>query len=149
MTDKGLLSKEDPTALVEDGAAVGDDEEGEGEDPYDYPPTVPGRSSNSEWTPRMLAALLTKSLYKVLQTCEDFANEPSAIQDAIQKRGHICRYFDCTGTGSNDPIPSTVPSASFSKLLLLDSLQNVTRNWQDTGTTNSSSVTVRCILSIV
>ena len=146
MTDKGLLSKEDPTALVEDGAAVGDDEEEE--DPYDYPPTVPGRSSNSEWIPRMLEALLTKSLYKVLQTCEDFANEPSAIQDAIQKRGHICRYFDCTGTGSNDPIPSTVPSASFSKLLLLDFLQNVTRNWQDTGTTNSSH-TVRYILNIV
>jgi hypothetical protein len=29
---------------------------------------------------------------QVLQTCEDFANEPSVLQDDIQKRGHICRF---------------------------------------------------------
>ena len=112
MTDKGLLSKEDPTAPVEDGATDGDG--GEEEDPYDYPPTVPGCSncSTNEWHARMKEAQATKSLYKVLQTCEGFANEPSAIQDAIQKRGHICRYFDYT---SPDQRPHSIhpPPAVF------------------------------------
>ena len=28
----------------------------------------------------------------MLQTCDDFANEPSILQTLIQERGHICRF---------------------------------------------------------
>ncbi len=64
MTDKGLLAVEDPTAAAEE--REDDEGEAEAEDPYDYPSTVPGRSSTTNWAARMKEAQETLSLYKVI-----------------------------------------------------------------------------------
>jgi hypothetical protein len=80
MTDKGLLGIDDH-----------EENDDTAEDPYDFPVVVPGRTTDN-WRARMDSAQATMSLYKVLQCCDDFANEPSILQDVIQKRGHICRF---------------------------------------------------------
>ena len=80
MTDKGLLGVDDH-----------EDNDNAVEDPYDFPVVVPGRTTVN-WKERMTLAQSTLSLFKVLQCCDDFANEPSILQDVIQARGHICRF---------------------------------------------------------
>ena len=80
MTDKGNLAVDD---LEESDDAP--------EDGHDFPVVVPGRTRDN-WKKRMDNAQSTLSLFKVLQCCEDFANEPSILQDVIQQRGHLCRF---------------------------------------------------------
>ena len=81
MTDKGNLG-------VDDNVEENDDAF---EDNQDFPVVIPGRATEN-WKERMENAQKTLSLFKVLQCCEDFANEPSILQDVIQQRGHLCRF---------------------------------------------------------
>ena len=54
----------------------------------DAVPQIPGRQMG-DFSELMQAAMATKSLNKVLQTCEDFATEPSILQGLAEKNGYI------------------------------------------------------------
>ena len=81
MTDQGNLGVDDHVEENDDPL----------EDSHDFPVVVPDRISGN-WRERMENAQSTLSLFKVLQRCEDFANEPHILQDVIQLRGHLCRF---------------------------------------------------------
>jgi hypothetical protein len=89
MTLAGRKEVANPMPAV-DGQPAADGQPGGGDvDDADHLADVPGHFNQDTFMARMERALESTSVTRVLRACKDYATAPSALQEVVQRRGHI------------------------------------------------------------